>query len=499
MAGALILWFLAGFIGGPPGWTHPHLTPAQIQARIQELDALLPVVQRMRLDLRIERAALQARLDQITEGLLDCRRAARLDPKSPAPARQAGELLEMRGAYAPAAVEYERALALDPADERTLLRLGHCYKELKRFADAEAVFGRAARQTTDKLARASRLVDVATVAEQVGRFPVAEAALTESIALSERWPAYLQARAEYYMRQKRFQDAARDFAAVMERVEAGENEFAMQVRQADALAAAGKADLARAAYEKAEKTITRLLSEDPAFVEDLYYWRARTRLALERGKEALADVKEALLGLPDQVEYLELMVAIGKHDGETPETKKAAIELKKCKAFEERSRQQFERVQAETRDRVKAALAQASAEVLAETIVDAAIRRLQAREPAAGDVVTLAGKRLDELEKTYPDRKKYHDFLRARLALAEGRAAEALNAVNGLLTTDPENAIWRRFRMEAASAHGEDVLAREDRAFLDQLIKRSQDEDLLAPAPPTPEVPVKGASRGDGK
>ena len=49
-----LAWVFTTTVGRP----HPHMTPEQIAARIQELDALVPVVKRDRFELILERASM---------------------------------------------------------------------------------------------------------------------------------------------------------------------------------------------------------------------------------------------------------------------------------------------------------------------------------------------------------------------------------------------------------------------------------------------------------
>jgi len=478
---ALVAWVLCG---PELGRAHPHLTPEQIQARIRELDALVPVVKRMRLELILERAALYTRLGQLVDGLLDCRRASYLDPTSAKPHRQAGEMLEVRAAYEFAAAEYERAAVLDPTDEKTHWRLANCYRELKRYTEAEAMFRKAADLARDDLSRAARWLDVAKAAEISGDFKGAEKALTEAIRLSKGWPSYRQARGELYMRMKEYGKAAEDFAAIVAKATDGADEFPMMVLHADAHAAARDPAAAKAAYQKAEKVITRLLGEDPAFGEDLRYWRGRARLALGNIEGARADAKEALLGLPDQVEYLELMVAIGRKGGETTETKKAAKELVAARAFEQKSRERFAEEQGKMRELVKAALDQASEEVLAELMLDRGLGKVAEDEAAGRRLLALASKKLDTLAAKHPDRKVVYDAYRARVKLGLGDAKGALEILERCLKADAEDARYRRLRLQAAASLGLDAVVAGDREYLDGLIKRSQEEDLLRPEPP---------------
>jgi tetratricopeptide (TPR) repeat protein len=479
------LALLTCLVGAPAvGRTHPHLTPEQIQARIRELDALVPVVKRMRLELILERAALYTRLGQLVDGLLDCRRANHLDAASAKPHRQAGEMLEVRAAYAFAAAEYERAVALDPTDERTYWRLANCYREQKRYTEAEAMFRKAAELARDDLSRAARWLDVAKAAEIAGDFKGAEKALTVAIRLSKGWPSYRQARGELYMRMKEYGKAAEDFAAIVAKATDGADEFPMMVLHADALAAAKEAPAARAAYQKADKVITKLLGEDPAFVEDLHYWRGRARLALGDLEGARADAKEALLGLPDQVEYLELMVAIGRKGGETTETKRAAKELVSARAFEKKSRERFAEEQGKMREVVKAALEQASEEVLAEVMLERGLHKVAEDEAAGRRLLALALKKLDTLGSKHPDRKVPYDADRARVKLGLGDARGALEILERCLKADAEDARYRRLRLQAAASLGLDAVVARDRKYLDGLIKRSQEEDLLQAEPP---------------
>jgi tetratricopeptide (TPR) repeat protein len=467
----------------PSVLSHPHLTPEQIQARIQELDALIPVVKRMRLELRVERAALNTRLDRLAEGLLDCRRATWLDPASPKPYRQAGELLEVRGAHELAAAEYEQAVKLGKPDDTTYWRLGNCYRECKRYDRAAAMFRQSATLAVDPLAKAARFVDVAKVAELTGDTKAAEAALAESIRLSQNWPSYLQARAELYMRTKAYRKAAEDFRAIVAKATDGGDEFPMMVRYADALAAAGD-KAARAAYEKAEKVISKLLSEDPAFVEDLRYWRGRARFELGNFDGAREDAREALVGLPDQVEYLELMVKIGKAAGETEETRRAVRDLERARAFDIKSREQYEVVLAEMEETVRRALEQATAEALAEAVVEKGLARVRTDEAGGRQTLALAEKKLDALLEKYPDRAPLYAYHRARIQLARGEAREALATVERCVAADAEDARFRRLRLQVAQALGQEEPAAKDEVFLDAIIKRSMDQDLLSPAPP---------------
>jgi len=483
-----IIFFLA-FVGSvlwAPGIgrAHPHLTPEQIQARIRELDALVPAVKRMRLELMLERAALYTRLGQLVDGLLDCRRASHLDEASPKPHRQAGEMLEVRAAYEFAATEYERAAALDPSDEKTHWRLASCYREMKRYTEAEAMFRKAAALARDDLGRAARWLDVARAAEKAGDGGAAEKALTEAIRLSKGWPSYRQARGELYMRMKQYEKAAADFAAIVAKATDGADEFPMMVLHADALAATRDAGAALAAYQKADKVITKLLAEDPAFVEDLHYWRGRARLALGDLKGARADAKEALLGLPDQVEYLELMVALGRKGGETAETRKAEKDLAAARAFEEKSRARFVVEQGKMREVVKAALDQAREEVLVELLLDRGLDKLAGDEAAGRKLLDLALRKLDTLARKHPDRKAVYDSHRVRVKLGLGDPKGALELLEGCLKADGEDVRFRRLRLQAAAALGLDEIAARDRDYIDGLIKRSQDEDLLRPAPP---------------
>ncbi|MBN2489460.1 MAG: hypothetical protein JXQ29_01235, partial [Planctomycetes bacterium] len=441
---AAATWVALALAGHPAAVSHPHLTPEQIQARIHEIDAILPVALRMQLELRVERAALNTRLDRLAEGLLDCRRASWLDPSSSKPYRQAGEMLEARGAYREAAAEYEQAIRLGRPAAADCWRLGNCFREEKRYAAAAAAFRRAAELAQDPLAKAARAVDVAQVEELAGRLEAAEAALSESVRLSDGWPAYLQARAELYMRTGNHRKAAADFAAIVAKAAAAGDEFPMMVRHADALAAAGESAAARTAYEKAEQTITRLLAENPAFVEDLHYWRGRARLKLGRFDGVREDAREALVGLPDQVEYLELMVEIGTVAGQTEETRRAVRDLARARDFDARSREQYEGVRAEVGEQVRRALAQAAAEVLAEAVVEKGLARLRAGDESGGETLALAEKRLDELAGKYPERAAQYEFHRARIRLARGELPAARAAVERCLAADAEDARFRR-------------------------------------------------------
>lgn len=462
-------------------WTHPHLTPEQIRARIQELDALIPVVQQKQLDLLLERASLNTRLDRLVEGLLDCRTAAFWFPGSPRPHVQAGEILEVRGAFDTAAASYEMSLSLARPNERTCWRLGTCYRELKQFARAEAAFRKSADLAGDNLVKAARFVDAARAAEAGSDFKTAEEAYDRSVRLSKGWPAYVEARAELYMRHRKFDRAARDFNAIVSRATDGEEEFPMMVRHGDALAAAGKAVEAKAAYEKAEKTISRLLEADPAFVEDLHYWRGRSHLALGKIKEAIRDAGQALEGLPDQTEYLELMVNIGKVAGETRETRKAIKGLKINQEFEAKSRKRFLEIQAEVRDRVKEALEQVTVEAIFTACLEKGVALLTRDSARGRKALDLAEKRLEKLREKTPDRAPVYDYYQARLDLARGRSEAALRSIEQSLVKHKDDARFRRIRMQASGGLDQTAVVEKDRKFLEALIERSQDRDLLEP------------------
>ena len=474
-------------------WTHPHLTPEQIRARIQELDALIPVVKQKQLDLFLERASLNTRLDRLVEGLLDCRTAALRFPGSPRPHVQAGEILEVRGAFDTAAASYEMSLSLTRPHERTYWRLGTCYRELKLFDRAEAAFRKSAELAKDNLVKAARFVDAARAAEAGGDFATAEKAYDRSVRLSKGWPAYVEARAELYMRHRKFDRAARDFTTIVSRATSGEEEFPMMVRHGDALAAAGSAAEAKTAYEKAEKTISRLLDYDPAFVEYLHYWRGRARLALGKTEEAKRDAGQALEGLPDQTEYLELMVNIGKVAGETRETRKAARGLKTNQEFEAKSRKRFLEIQAEVRDRVKKALEHVTVEAIFIACLEKG-EALKARGVAAGQkALTLAGRRLEKLRKAMSDRVGVYDYYQARLDLAGGRSEAALRSIERSLKKHKDDPRFRRIRMQAAGNLDQTAVVEKDRKFLEALITQSQDQDLLEP--PTSGKGKKGKTR----
>lgn len=466
------------------GRAHPHLSPEQIRARIQELDALVPVVKRLRIELVLERAALWSRLGDLGAALLDCRRASRIDPKSPKPHVQAGEVLEVRGAFRAAATEYERALSLGANDPQIAWRLGNAYRELARFADAEAIFRRAADNGKDALAKAARLVDVAKMAERCGAFEEAVKVLDESLRLAKGWPAYRQARAELFMRMKRYREAAADYAAIVAAAEAPDDEFPMMVRHADALAAAGDPDAAGKAYAKAEAVITGLLNADPAFVEDLFYWRGKTRLAQGNVQGAYDDAREALIGLPDQNEYLELMVAAGNKGAKGPEAAKAVRGLAHARKFEQRAREELRKVRAEMREHVLAALAGASEQIIAEIAVDAAVAAAAKQGDGVHERLTAAAQRVHRVAADRADCAAWAAWLEARLGLASADGAKALAAIERALAADKENARYRRCRLRVAEVLGRGEMVKLDRAFLDELIKRSQDEDLLQPAPP---------------
>ncbi|MBN2491327.1 MAG: hypothetical protein JXQ29_10820, partial [Planctomycetes bacterium] len=55
-------------------------------------------------------------------------------------------------------------------------------------------------------------------------------------------------------------------------------------------------------------------------------------------------------------------------------------------------------------------------------------------------------------------------------------------AVERCLAADAEDARFRRLRSEVARSLGQEEVARRDEAYLEELIKRSLDADLLAPA-----------------
>lgn len=495
-AGAAVLLLVRGF-----ALAHPHMTPEQIAARIQELDALIPVVKRDRFELILERAAMHDRAGRLDDALLDVRFASALDPKDPRPYRVAAEMLQLRGCNRAALVEYRRAIALaTEPHQATFIRAGECCLRLEDWKAARDLFMRAVEASRDKLGRAAKLMAVADAAEKMGDDDAVLAIYDRAIELSEGWPAYVEARADLHFRHRRYLKAAADYAASVKDADP-EEAYPKLVRRADSLAAAGKDAEARAQYVAVNKTIDALLAEDPAFIEDMHYWRARVKLALGDLAGARKDIDEALLGMPDEETYLKTLLAIdaakqkAAGDGAKPDPKAAEARalLADGAAHEAKAKKAFMLTQEKVRAEVAATLNRLGDEALVERLIRAATK---ADGAARDQAVALARRRLEPLAKDAGKRADWGARAALRLDVIAGGVDDAAGRLAALLTKDPENAMLRRLRLDLASARGDEATAAKDRAFLAALIKRSGDADLLSAAPPAANPPkAEGAAK----
>jgi tetratricopeptide (TPR) repeat protein len=93
-----------------------------------------------------EAYADQFKLDE-AQAAID--RALALDADDPEVARVSGYLLEARQQYLAAAEEYQRAIDLQPRWGHLYIALGHAFRVLRRYAEAEAAFIRATEVAPD--------------------------------------------------------------------------------------------------------------------------------------------------------------------------------------------------------------------------------------------------------------------------------------------------------------------------------------------------------------
>lgn len=474
------------------GVGHPHRTPEEMRARVQEIDAMLPVVVHSATELRLERAELTSRLQHLTEALIDCRALSLADAKDPRPYALIGQFCAERNAFAEAVPPLAEAARLGKTRRIALVldRLAKCHMQLGEPAKAQAVYARIATAARDDTAQATWLGRVCEAAEAAGDREAALEAITRACVLSADWPSHRHRRAEVLLALDRAEDAAADYAEAARLSNGPDAAFPYLVQQGLALTKAGLADRARAALTRAVATIDKLLAEEPPFAEDMYRWRGEARLALGDLDGARRDAREALAGLPDAEPYLQLMIAVGEAGGHDDETRAAKSLLAEGAEREAKAKARF----AATRDRV-ATEVRASMAYAVEYVVVAALGR---RAIDGGGDVAQARAALAVLRpKAAPlgDAKRLAlliDLLDARLAFASSADA-AGPAIQALAAGHPDDPRVRRLRLALAQRTGDEKTAALDRTFLDDLIARADEPDLFVPQKPDP------AKKGDDR
>ncbi len=476
------------------GVGHPHRTPEEMLGRIQEIDAMLPVVLHSATELRLERAELASRLQFLTEALIECRALSLADPNDPRPYALIGQFCAERNAFAEAVPPLAEAARLGNTRQITLVldRLAQCYLQLEQPAKAQAVYRRIATASDDDIRQATWLARVCAAAEAAGDGPAAIEAITRACALADDWPSYRQQRADLLLALGRNEEAAADYAIAARLSNGPDAAYPYLVQHGLALAKAGRDEKAKEALGRAVTTIDKLLAEEPPFAEDMYRWRGEARLALGDHAGARRDAREALAGLPDADAYLRLMIAVGDAVGHDDETRQAKAVLADGVAREAKAKARF----AATRDRVASEVRASMAYAVEHVVVAALCRRAiadtsgGARDAARAKAAITA---LRPKAATFGDAKRCAlllDVLDAHLALVfDHESAAAM--IKALATAYPDDPRVRRLRLAFAQRTGDEKTAALDRKFLADVIKRADEPDLFEPQETPPPTPKK--------
>jgi len=130
---------------------------------------------------------------------------------------------------------------------------------------------------------------------------------------------------------------------------------------------------------------------------------------------------------------------------------------------------------------VKQVLEQVTREAMFEAVLEKGLAIMKKDGEKGRKTLALARRKLDALRKAFPDRASVFNYHLARMHLALGENEAALQVIEVSLQEQGENARFRRVRMQAAENLSRVDLVQKDRKFLEDLIERSQDMDLLQP------------------
>jgi hypothetical protein len=157
--------------------------------------------------------------------------------------------------------------------DELLFALGRSHFGAEQFAEAQAVYLRAASATTDPRMKATFLWHAARAAQLLGDDKTAEQLMTSSVAVKGNFPSTLAAltqRLRTRIRQRRVNDAVADYTLI-KRVAANDRAFV----EASLALAAGSLGIGRAAYAQGVLAAVPRNRLDPYDRAEFDYWSAR--------------------------------------------------------------------------------------------------------------------------------------------------------------------------------------------------------------------------------